>query len=176
VTTLRVFHLAHFSKPTGRRAIYRHIRHHRPRSIVQIGLGDLQLSLTALWLSVELAGGERVRFTGIDLFELRPSEQQELALKQAHRELAAHDAKIKLIPGEPHGALARSANSLTGTELLIVSNDFDNATLAPAWFYLPRMLGAASSVFEQDDDADFQQLTTSEIARRAGGHENRRAA
>jgi hypothetical protein len=45
--------------------------------------------------------------------------------------------------------LADAANNLTGTDLLLVANTITDDDLAPAWFYLPRMLHAGSLVLER---------------------------
>jgi hypothetical protein len=71
------------------------------------------------------------------------------------------------------------ANSLTGTDLLIVSADQQGESLDRAWFYVPRMLHDASVVLVEDADGGattFRQLAKSEIVSRYVGDMRRRAA
>ena len=52
-------------------------------------------------------------------------------------------------------ALSAAANSLTNTDLLIISADQDAASLERAWFYVPRMLhGETLVLHEQPADED----------------------
>ena len=66
---------------------------------------------------------------------------------------------MQLIPGDPHSALARSANSLQNTDLVIISAGHDEQSLASAWFYLPRMLHAGSAVYVESKTSEASQLT-----------------
>jgi hypothetical protein len=53
---------------------------------------------------------------------------------------------VQLVPGDAFTALARTANALADTDLIVISADQDAAALDLSWFYLPRMLHAASQV------------------------------
>ena len=59
-------------------------------------------------------------------------------------------SKIQVIPGDPLSALARSANGLQSTDLLVIAADQDTQSLANAWFYVPRMLHDKSLVLLED--------------------------
>jgi hypothetical protein len=132
--------------------------------------------------ATRLSAGAPVRYAAIDLFEARPtSSTPGVSLKEAHRLLKATTAQIQLIPGDPASALARWANSLQNVDLVIISSDHDERSLAGAWFYLPRMLHAASAVLVESSSADAASsslafLVPDEIARRAAASRTRRAA
>lgn len=173
-------YLAYFSKPAGRRPLYRQFGKRPAQTIVQLGISDIQMTANLIWLA-QASLKTRVRYVGVDLFEMRPESLESLGLKDAHRHLAATGAKVKLIPGDPYSALARSANSLTGTDWILISSNIDAESLERAWFYVPRMLHSGSSVYRQLDHGEqerFVLVPRAEIDRRsvAGYDAKRRAA
>jgi hypothetical protein len=182
VDRIKYLHLAYFSKPIADRAIYRAIRLVRPKSIVEIGLGTGQRAARAIALAARLRPGERIAYTAVDLFEASPSGRPALGLKKAHHLLSATGAKVQLVPGDPFSALARTANSLMCTDLLIVSADQTGESLDRSWFYVPRMLHDASVVMIESPPhgdqggAAFEQLAKSDVASRYVGDLRRRAA
>jgi len=123
-----------------------------------------------------------IRYTGVDLFEARtPSGGPGMTLKTAHRLLTATGARIQLLPGDPYTALARTANSLAGTELVVVSARHDPDLLARAWFYLPRMLAERAQVWIEEargpgGPAVLRPVGGDEIEARAAAAWRRRAA
>jgi len=135
---------------------------------------------------IELAGLQsspgQIRYTGIDLFEARtPSGGAGLPLKAAHRLLSRTGARVQLLPGDPFSVLARAANNLDGSELVIISAGHDPDSLARAWFYVPRMLCEGSHVlteepFGPEGEVSLRRLTPDEIDRRADAATLRRAA
>jgi len=135
---------------------------------------------------IEVASGhlppDRVHYTGIDLFEARSSiDGPGVTLKMAHRLLKATAARIRLLPGDPWTVLAREANGLSGTDLLIISARQDPGALARAWFYVPRMLHPESQVYieqlvSRGGPIALRRLTLDEIARLATPPPRRRAA
>jgi hypothetical protein len=147
-TYLRYFHLAYFSKPVGDRTIYRAAHRARARRILEIGIGSAGRTSRLVRLALRGAGGEVVRYAAVDLFEARPADKSPgISLKQTHQLLATTGAQVRLIPGDPAHALARAANSLQNMDLLVISADYDVATLGGTWFYVPRMLHARSRVY-----------------------------
>ena len=121
-----------------------------------------------------------VSYSGVDLFELRPAGEARVPLKEVFRYLKCTGAKLRLLPGDPFAALARSANELTGTDLIVISCDQDPESLARAWFYVPRMLHPGSEVYvERADERGtivLQRITMSEIEELAAPLARRRAA
>lgn len=128
------------------------------------------------------AGAGRVRYTGIDLFEDRRSaDGPGMTLKMAHRLMKKTGARTQLVPGDPFTALARAANSLGGTDLVVISAGHDPDALARAWFYFPRMLGPDSLVLMEartgpEGKLALRRIGADEIARLSSIGTGRRAA
>jgi hypothetical protein len=184
---LKYLFLAFLSKPTHERRLYRLIRRRRPTRIVELGLGNGRRAVRMIGVAQgSLAAGRstpgQISYAAIDLFEARPADQPaSLPLKEAYRLLKPTGARVRLTPGDPLSALSRTANELTGTDLLLIASDVDAASLAKAWFYVPRMLHAGSLVLIEDRDAttgalSLRQLTIAEIDTLAAVRERRRAA
>lgn len=147
---LRTIYLCHFSKPVADRELYRTARKQKITSIVEIGLGQMARTRRLLEMVAEKTPLEQVRFAGVDLFEARDPSLPGVALKQAHNELRPLVGKLQLVPGDVFSALARSANSLAGSDLVIIGSAADAGALAKAWFYLPRMLHDRSIVYLEE--------------------------
>ena len=177
---LKSFYLRYLSKPACDRSVYTLIRRHRIRNIVELGVGHGQRAANMIALAQRYHDSE-VRYAGIDLFEARSDAASGLSLKQAYKQLRATGAKVQLVPGDPFSSLARTANNLTGTELLLVSADQDAASLERAWFYVPRMLAEHAVVLVEcpaDNRAKhtFQRMSRIEIERLAGAKQQRQRA
>ncbi len=169
---LKYLHLAYLSRPREERPLYRAIRRLRPRSIVEIGIGNGLRATRLIDVAMRYNKLHTIRYTGIDLFEARPPEQSGLSLKRAYQLLNSRGAKVQLLPGDPFSVLSRRANALSGTDMLLISNDQDEDSLGQAWFYVPRMLHERSLIFVQRRSADhatncFDSLTPADIAARA---------
>ena len=166
--TLRFLYLSHFSKPASDRAVYRAIRNGPIQRIVELGIGTGQRASRMIELAALQSSPGQVRYTGIDLFEARtPSDGRGLTLKAAHR--------------DPFSALARAANNLGGSQLVIISAGHDPDSLARAWFYVPRMLSEGSHVLIEEPsgpegEVSLRRLTPDEIDRLADAATLRRAA
>jgi hypothetical protein len=123
------------------------------------------------------APGGKVHFTGIDLFESAadvPASESAAcrSLIGVFRHLRPTGASLRLLPGELGGVLTDAANTLAGTDLVIVGHTTTEADLAPAWFYLPRMLHAGSVVLREREASSretftFDHLPLSQIQLRA---------
>ena len=168
----KTLYLTRFSKPASLRPLWRQVCKRRPRNIVQIGMAQGHLSFPLLKVAARYHAAEEIHFTGIDLFEARPAEAPGLSLKEAHRKLRERGVQVKLLPGDPFSALARKANELTGTDLILISADQDADSLARAWFYVPRMLTPDSLVLVEqpstdDGDPQYTPLARTEIERLA---------
>jgi hypothetical protein len=79
---------------------------------------------------------------------------------------------VQLVPGEPDLALRRVANSLTATDLLLISANQNEQALAQAWTWMPRMLTADSLIVQEIAAGDsrptvWQPLSLSDIQQRA---------
>lgn len=179
---LRYLYLAYFSHPKAERNLYRLIRRRKIRRLAELGIGVGLRSARMIETAQNATSNGVIRFTGVDLFEARPSQGAAgLPLKEAYRRLKATGIQPQLVPGDPCSALARVANGLAGTELVVISADQDPDSLAQAWFYLPRLLTPDSLVFCEEADAtsgevQLRQLTPLEISQRVSKVERRRAA
>jgi hypothetical protein len=138
---LRLFYLLYLSKPASDRVIYREIRRHKARKIVELGIGAAQRSRRMIEMAAQFQPARDIHYTGIDLFEDRQGcEVPGISLKAAHQLLKPTGARIQLAPGAPHDGLARIANSLGKVDLIVLSPWPDAKCLASAWFYIPRLL------------------------------------
>jgi len=169
---LRSFYLLYFSQPASDRALYRAVRACSIRSIVELGISldrrTPRLLEIAAWRSPSLP----LRYTGIDLFEARPAGHARLPLKHAFASLQSANIRVQLVPGDPATALRRTANSLVGTELLIIGADQDRDSLAAAWTWMPRMLSKSSLIFletpaEKSGQTSWRCLSLADIQRLA---------
>ena len=179
---LKCLYLAYFSKPVSDRVIYRAIRKRKVRRILEIGIGKASRAVRMIAVAQRGASGEAIRYVAIDPFEARvPEATAGLSLKDAHRLLKPTAAQVQLIPGDPATALARAANALQNIDLVIISSDYDEQSLADAWFYLPRMLHAGSQVYVESQASPAAEKTVgllapAEIEARASAKGRRRAA
>ena len=140
-------YLTYFSQPKSDRPIYKHLHDHPVRNIVELGLGDGVRAQRIIEMAVSMQPEAKVRYTGVDLFEARPAEKPGMSLKLAYKTLKQLPIQVQLIPGDPFTALARTANNLTGTDLLVISADQDPELMARAWVLVPRMLHEGTFVF-----------------------------
>lgn len=141
------FYLCHFSHPSSDRPLFRVIWRTRPARIVELGLDDCRRGTRLIRAAQLVRPSQPIFYTGIDLFEARNEQLgQAVPLKQAYQVLRATGASVRLIPGPYGTALARSANTLPGTDLLVIAHRADDRALQSAWFYVPRMLCEGSQV------------------------------
>lgn len=151
---IRSSYLLYFAQPAADRALYWAVKGRPIRVIVELGIGLGETAHHRTERLLEVASWWRdclpLVYTGIDLFEGRPANQPRLMLKQAFHDLRATGAKTRLVPGDPYSALTRTANALTGTDLLIISADVDAKSLAQAWRFVPRMIHPQTLIFQHD--------------------------
>jgi len=92
-----------------------------------------------------------VCYTGIDLFEARiAADGPGVTLKMAHRMLKSTGVRVKLVPGDSFSALARTANSLRETDLVVISSRQDPEIMARSWYFIPRVLHSESLVLREE--------------------------
>lgn len=173
-------HLAWFSKPAENRKIFRSIARRNVKTIVEIGIRNAVRSARMIRVAQRSHRLSEIRFTGIDLFEASSKDANALSYKRAHQLLKSTQAKIRLIPGDPFTTLARTANELMSTDLIVVGSDIDAAAMARAWYYLPRMLHEQSLVYLEecssgkDAPRKCRLLAPSEIRRLASSSDELR--
>jgi hypothetical protein len=142
--------LAYLSQPSSDRIIYRAIRRHQVHSIVELGVGDARRTQRMIRVAKQFSPNETIRYTGVDLFEAQPANRPQIKLKVAYMEFKRLTPCVQLAPGDPYLALARTANSLAGTDLLVVGADQDPEAMARAWSFVPRMIHDRSLIFREE--------------------------
>jgi hypothetical protein len=154
------------SKPSAERSIAQAVKRIRPSRILEIGLGDGQRARRVITLAQRYHVKHEVQFIGFDLFEDRHPGQARFSLKDAYRELRSTGARIRLVPGDAYGALVRAANSIAQVELVLISPEVPRASLAGAWYYLPRTLAKNAVVLWADGtlpDGQYRELSSAEL-------------
>jgi hypothetical protein len=178
-SSLQYLFLSRFSRPRHERCLYRALRRLRARSIVEIGMGEARRALRMLSVAMRYRPHERLSYAGIDLFEARPADSPGLRLKDAHKRLIATGVQLRLVPGDPFAALARCANSLANTDLVVISADHDPAALEPAWFYIPRMLHERSLILLEEqsgEESTYYRMTLRDLQSKTTADAKPRAA
>jgi len=176
---LRYLYLAYLSQPASERQLYRGLRTWRSRSIVEIGMTSVARTGRLLEVAQRYASEKPVRYTGIDLFEARPESQPRFSLKAAHQQLQIPGVRVQLAPGDPLSALQRLANTLVGTDLLLIGAGVDAGSLQSAWFFVPRMLHERSRVLVEEQAASgttLRSMTPAEIQTLAARQKTQRRA
>ena len=174
---LRVLYLTHLSKPASDRALYRAIRGRAIARILHVGIGLGERALRMIEMARLHVPDEGIEYTGVDRFEDRDeSDGPGLSLKAAHRMLKQTGARIHLLPGDPFAAVARAANSLARTDLVVISSRGKADWLERAWFYFPRMLHDRSLVYLEEGPEPIRAVPLDEINGWARAATRRRAA
>ncbi len=180
-SALRVFYLSYLSTPPSDRPIYRAIRRHKTRRILELGIADGRRATRMIEVAGRYHPADATEFIGLDLFESRSAaDGPGMTLKMAHRLLGAAGARVRLIPGDPFSVLSRTANLLGQFDLVVVSARLHPASLAKAWFYMPRLLHKGSQVFQEkllpDGLTQVGLMQRKEIEALAAATRRRRAA
>lgn len=179
---LKRLYLRHFAKPAHDQSLFRHVHRQPIRRLVHLGIGTLERTLKLIEAAEADNGGRKVELAGVDKFELRTTaDGAGLSLKDAHRLLIHKGIKARLLPGDPLAVLASAANSLSGTDLLLVGVDQDRELMSRAWFYVPRMLSPDAAVFIEEAQSKagefvWRQIPPHELARLAQRPRSRQAA
>lgn len=138
---LRFFHMCWLAKPVADRVVYKTIKRHQVKSIVEIGLGDGSRCEKMIRVAQNFSDSQ-ISYTGIDLFDSRGADQVAISLLEMHKGLKKTGAKVKLLPGDAESSTARIANSLANTDLILLTLNEDEGleSLDRFWFFLPRMV------------------------------------
>ena len=154
-STWNTFVWTTLAKPKCDRALFRRVRTHKPIRIVELGI-DIVRAQRVIALAQRYAE-EQVQYCGIDLFEARTAGPR-LKLKNIHNQLTKTGAKVRLVPGELAHAIARTANILPNTDLLIVAGEHSQDALKSIFSFLPRMLHSETSIARYTEAADGMRL------------------
>ncbi len=149
---LRYFHMCWLAKPVADRLVYKTIKKQKVKSIVEFGLADGRRCEKLIQVCQKFADGQPIAYTGIDLFESRQSTEPQISLLDMHKRLKKTGAKVNLVPGDAESATARVANSLAGTDLVLLTCNQDLEELERFWFFLPRMVHNQSTLLVQKQD------------------------
>ncbi len=171
--SLKYTHLAYFSQPAADRTIYRALHKQPVCNIVELGVGTAVRAQRMIAMASSGEADRKIRYTGIDFFEDRPTSTPGIALREAYRLLREMDVRVRLLPGDPFSVLARASNDLTGTDILVISGDQDAEAMSRAWMFVPRMLHDSTLIFQQKPDergksSGFVQLTVDDVEQLAG--------
>ncbi len=133
-------------------------------------MGDASRALRMIGVAGRYHPTEELRYVGVDLFEARTAKAgPRVSLKDAHCLLRGTGIRCHLVPGDPLQALARSANSLPGNELVLISAADDAESLERAWFYLPRMLAPDAAGLCRQPSRRCSEIGWNELAANVAG-------
>ena len=158
ISWLKYLQVAFLSKPVANRILYRTITKHRPRSIVELGLGLGERSATMIQLAQRYQDAADFQYSGLDLFEGRDHRAPGMTLKRAHRMLGSLSAKVQLFPGDLCGSLAQKGNLLANADLFVIDMLDSPETLPRLWKPLARLVHDDSLVYVRQRQADTQQV------------------
>ena len=170
---------AYFSQTTHDRMLHRAMKRERWTNILQIGIGDAERTLKLIETGLLDGPLPDLRFTGIDLFETSAGDAPSLSLKAAHQLFRSRGIRVQLIPGDANSALARTANAMSGIDLVLISAGQKDESLTRAWFYLPRVISPNCHIYREetvDSELIWRQIESAELQQLAGTWKRRRAA
>ncbi len=182
---LKRLYWVYCSRPKSSRILYRAVSDLRATRIVEFGITDPERSLRLVQMAVGMhEDGTQVSYTAIDPFDARSNIQSPLSIKQAHRFFSGSGAKVQfvpVVPGSMSEGLARTANTLLGTDLVMFAEETAQPSDSRLWFYLPRLLHETSCVVqarsgEEGQESTFCKISREEIAQRATIHTRKRVA
>lgn len=159
----------YLSKPVTERPLFLHVLESPVSSILEIGLGDGERFGRVIPLCQKPEGITQIRYAGVDPFESANDGTKHLPLKIAHKRLAELGVKANLVPGDTVAAVARVANVILPSDLIIVDghwgsgNDVDQAIQK----WLPRLCHDRSAIFARPSVGEAfvkQTLPTTAIA------------
>jgi hypothetical protein len=181
LSSLKLFHLLHFSKPHADRALYRAIHVQKFRKMLLLGIGTGDRAMRMIEVASDNYPSKEVHLIGIDPFEDRtPAEGPGLPLREAYRMLHTSGTRVQLVPGDVPEGLMRTANSLGQVDLLVLSAAVSAEQLGRAWFFVPRLLHERSEVYVEQVPADgkplLQRMERSQIGALSNAAARRRAA
>jgi hypothetical protein len=148
--------------------------------MLEVGIGSLPRAVNLIGVCQRYSPEAKISYAAVDWFEQRQATQPGLTLIQAHRTLNATGAKVRILPGGP-AAVEAVANSLPGTDLILISADYDDQLMAPAWFFFPRMCHEATRVLRAHSSGSrpsvaYETLSPIDVERLAQARPRRQAA
>ncbi len=158
---VKAAYLSWFCHPQSDRRLFRAVRRIRPSRIVELGFGDGLRAKRLISLAKRYRPDEVIHYAAVDLFEAAVRSHGSGSPERSASAVVRSGAKVRLIPGEPTMALARCANALKDTDLLVIDAIWNPHDFAGAWFYVPRMLHDRSTVAQylREQDRSTPKLT-----------------
>lgn len=150
------FYWRYLSKPASERSLFLHVLETPVSSILELGLGNGDRFTRVIPLCTKPQGVNQIRYAGVDQFESAPAGAPHLPLKTAHRKLAELGVKANLIPGDTLAGIARVANIVLPSDLVIVDgrwNSGDDISQA-IHQWLPRLCHDQSTIFARNSDSE----------------------
>lgn len=150
------FYWRYLSKPASERALFLHVLENPVASILEIGLGNGERFARVIPLCSKPNGVTQIRYAGVDPFESAQAGTPHLPLKTAHRNLAELGVKANLIPGDTIAAIARVANVVLPSDLVIIDgrwNSGDEISQA-IHQWLPRLCHDHSTIFARNRETE----------------------
>lgn len=179
---LKLFHLLHFSQPSSERLIYQIACENRCRRILEVGLDGARraqrlLQATAYRQETKSVDDRPpIEYIGIDLFEAGNGP----SLKDVYRLLRSGGARVRLLPGEPLGTLARWSNEIGPVDLLLLANSGGWQQSPRFWYFVPRLMSETSILLVEHRDGgaktQWERLGHLQLDRLKKNAELRRAA
>lgn len=170
VQFLRQIYLTRFSHPAQNREIYSEFYRAEPASLFVLGVDSLPLVLDLIELMQVWRPNERIRLALLDPFDARPAASSRLTLRETNARFAEKPVRLTLHPGDPAFTLPRVANQLGVADAILLSPSIDPAAFAPAWYFLPRLMGPGSTLIEgvsADSGVFYRGVPAEEVSRRA---------
>lgn len=175
--------LGFLAKDNTDRQLHKIIKKQKTLRIVEFGIESIDKTLEMLNLAARNSPESTIEYTGIDLFEQRPSDASPLALIDVYRVLAKIDVKFRLSPGGVSTEVINLANSLADTDLMLIASTVSDEDLSSTWFYFPRMCHPGTEVLRRkvnydlkNDSEAWETISLEEINRWANLSVSRRAA
>ena len=158
ISWLKYLQVAFLSKPVENRLLYKTIARHRPRSIVELGLGLGERSATMIQLAQSYQDATDFRYSGLDLFEGRDHRSPGITLKRAHRMLGSLAGNVQLFPGDLCTSLAQKGNLIANADLFVIDMLDSPETLQRLWAPLARLVDEDSLVYVRQRQANNQRV------------------
>jgi hypothetical protein len=161
----------YFAKPASERALFLHVLQNPIASILEIGVGSGDRFKRMIPLCQKAEGVSQIRYAGVDPFESAEAGVAHLPLKQAHRMLAELGVKAHLIPGEAASAIARVANMVLPSDLIIIDGSWEtnDSVSQSIQNWLPRLCHDHSTIFACNKQGEplVQQTLPSSVMERS---------
>jgi hypothetical protein len=143
----------YFAKPASERDLSMYVLENPVVSILEIGLGTGDRFQRLIPLIKKSQSTTQIRYAGVDPFESATDTQPHMSLKQAHRVLAELGVKAHLIPGDSESAIARVANLVLPSDLIIVDGQWeaDSAVGRAVRNWLPRLCHDQTAIFASSE-------------------------